>query len=52
MSLLKSVHERDALVEVLRFKLDKVEPSAQLCTAGFVGEIDELGKGATNLERW
>jgi len=49
MLLLQSLYERYAIADLVGFELEKVQTSAQFYRAGFVGEVDELGEGASDL---
>lgn len=49
MLLLQSLYERYTIADLVGFELEKVQTSAQFYRAGFVGEVDKLGEGASDL---
>lgn len=43
-------HELDASIDLVRLELDEVEATSELAVgAGFGGEVDEFGEGASDL---
>ncbi len=43
------MHEANAVVDLVRFELEKVQSPTKLFRSGFMGEVDELGERASDL---